>query len=145
VDQALAYRTEMDYDPFIEDMIIEPGLKKLLDLLKPDFGLSVATNRSNTIEKVLEIYGLRDYFDIVVSSLDVQFPKPHPESLLKILAFFQIHPHEAVYVGDSSVDCETARAAKVPFVAYDNRTLAADHHVKNLKEMGTLLAGLEDR
>jgi len=138
-DQAQAYRWEMDYTPFIKDMIIEPELKEVLASLKARFGLAVATNRSNTINKVLEWNGLDEYFDIVVSSLDVKHPKPHPESLLKILRFFSIDPGQALYVGDSSVDRETAEAAAVPFVAYKNTALEADFHAERMRDILRIL------
>jgi len=138
LEQALAYRFQMDYTPFIQDMVPEPGLRELLALLKPSCGLAVATNRSNTIQKVLESYGLADAFDIVVCSLDVTRPKPHPESLFKILDFFSIRPDQALYVGDSTVDAETAKAASVPFVAYKNRNLDAAFHVEQLLDIASV-------
>jgi HAD superfamily hydrolase (TIGR01509 family) len=138
LEQALAYRLQVDYTPFVRDMVPEPGLKELLALLKPRCGLAVATNRSNTIEKVIEYHGLAGYFDIVVSSLDVARPKPHPESLLKILDFFSIRPDQALYVGDSSVDAETAKAASVPFVAYKNKNLDAAFHVEQLLDIASV-------
>ena len=138
LEQALAYRLHMNYIPFIQDMIPEPGLGELLALLKTKCGLAVATNRSNTIGKVLESYGLADYFDIVVSSLDVTRPKPHPESLFKILEFFSIRSDQALYVGDSPVDAETAKAASVPFVAYKNRNLDAAFHVDQLLDIASI-------
>ena len=76
---AQAYRLNMDYTPFIEDLVVEPGLVGLLKAMKPRAGLAVATNRSNTIGRVLDRFGLSAFFQIVVSCLDVQNPKPHPE------------------------------------------------------------------
>jgi len=136
--QAQAYRTQMDYSPFIRDMVAEPGLRELLQTLKPRFGLAVATNRSNTIGEVLARHGLEGMFDIIVSSLDVENPKPHPECLKKILSFFQITPDEALYVGDSLVDYQTARAANVCFIAYKNLQLEADYHVSRLMDIADL-------
>ncbi len=141
LEQALAYRLQVDYTPFIQDMVPEPGLKEILALLKPACGLAVATNRSNTIGKVLELNGLTGYFDIVISSLDVSRPKPHPESLFKILDFFSIRPDQALYVGDSPVDSETAKAASVPFVAYRNRNLDAAFHVEQLLDIASSVVG----
>jgi len=135
IEQAQIYRLELDYTPFIKDMEMEPGLKELLGLLKSEFGLAVATNRSNTIGKVLESNGLDVFFDIVVSSLDVEKPKPHPESLFKILDFIGIGPLDSLYVGDSLVDYETAKAAGVPFAAYKNRKLHAAYHVDRLLDI----------
>ena len=139
IEQAQAYRMEVDYGPFIKDMVMEEGLKELLTLLKPKFGLAVATNRSNTIERVLEWNGLHAFFDIVVSSLDVDRPKPHPESLFKILDFFEISPKDCLYVGDSLVDYQTAKAGGVPFVAYKNGDLEADYHANEMMEIVSIL------
>ncbi len=139
VKEALDYRWEMDYTPFIQDMIMEPGLKELLEWLKPRFGLGVATNRSTTIGEVLKTHGLIEFFDIVVSSLDVEHPKPHPESLVKILDFFRLQPDRLLYVGDSAVDEETARRAGVPLVAYRNKKLIADRHIEDLAEIKEVL------
>jgi len=139
LEAAHEFRLKVDYTPFIQSMIMEPGLKELLETLKPRYGLGLATNRSTTIETVLERNGLDPYFDIVVSSLDVEKPKPHPESLFKILDFFNIPPNHAVYVGDSEVDFLTARAAGVPLIAYKNRALKAPIHVDRLMEIKDIL------
>jgi phosphoglycolate phosphatase len=139
VEEAEEYRLQMDYTPFIKDMIIEPGLKELLSALRPHFRLAVATNRSNTIGDVLERFGLTDFFDIVVSSLDVSNPKPHPEAIFKILGFFGIGPEQSVYIGDSLVDYETAKSAGVLFISYKNRELEADYHLDRLTDVAGIL------
>ncbi|MCF8127290.1 MAG: HAD family hydrolase [Deltaproteobacteria bacterium] len=138
-EEADAYRLQMDYAPFIKDMIIAPGLKDLLLKLQPEFHLAVATNRSNTIDEVLAQNDLNGLFDMVVSSLDVTNPKPHPESIFKILSFFEIAPDEAIYIGDSSVDYETARASKVCFVAYGNEELDAPFKVSTMMELEAVI------
>jgi HAD superfamily hydrolase (TIGR01509 family) len=145
VEQAQVYRKNIDYTPFIKDMVIEPGLKELLKLLKPRYGLAVATNRSDTIGKVLESNGLTGYFDIVVSSLDVQNPKPHPESIYRILDFFHLPKEQCLYVGDSLVDWQTAKAAGVTLIAYKNDALETPWRVNGLLEIVELLRDLELR
>jgi len=139
VEQALAYRKQMEYTPFIKHMSVEPGLKELLERLKPQYRLAVATNRSDTIGKVLQSNGLTEFFDIVVSSLDVQNPKPHPESIYKILDFFNLSKDQCLYVGDSLVDWQTAKAADVPFVAYQNEDLETPLKITGLLEIIELL------
>ncbi len=142
-EEAQAYRMQMDYTPFIKDMVIEPGLKKLLKNLRRRVGLAVATNRSNTIGDVLEQNGLSGFFDMVVSSLDVENPKPHPESIYKILDFFELGPDQAVYIGDSLIDLETAEAAGVHFVAYGNGSLKTPLKAGSMEEVETILAEIE--
>ena len=143
VEQARAYRMQMDYTPFIKHMIMEPGLKELLKILRPQYGLAVATNRSDTIGEVLESNGLKEFFDIVVSSLDVAIPKPHPEAVYKILDFFSIFPEQCLYVGDSLVDWQTAKAAGVTLIAYQNEDLETPWRIKNLSEIKKILVTLE--
>jgi phosphoglycolate phosphatase len=140
VMEALEYGKQIDYTPFIKDMILEPGFDVLLKKLRPEFGLAVATNRSTTIGKVLALNGLDKAFDIVVSSLDVRHPKPHPESIFKILDFFKIEPCKAIYIGDSRIDCQTARAAGVIFIAYKNRTLEADYYADSMESIEIVLS-----
>jgi phosphoglycolate phosphatase-like HAD superfamily hydrolase len=93
----------------------------------------------NTIEKVLAINGLSHYFDIVVSSLDVENPKPHPEPVFKILNFFRIEPGECLYVGDSEVDFTVCQASGVPLIAYRNKSLKADFYIDNLLDILKIL------
>jgi HAD superfamily hydrolase (TIGR01549 family) len=137
--EADEYRIHMDYTPFIEDMIIEPGLVELLNRLKGRCKLAVATNRSNTIDIVLERFGLEAFFDMVVSSLDVDQPKPHPESLKKILDRLSLSRGQVVYIGDSEIDEQTALAAGVPFMAYKNRELAAAYYAESMMDVAFLL------
>jgi phosphoglycolate phosphatase len=139
LEKAEEYRLRLDYTPFIKDMIIEPGLKELLRYLKPHYGLAVATNRSNTIKRVLEEAELVPYFDIVVSSLDVEMPKPHPEPIFRILNFFKIGPEECMHIGDSDVDLQACNAAGVKMIAYRNRDLKADAHIERLVDIKDIL------
>jgi phosphoglycolate phosphatase-like HAD superfamily hydrolase len=141
LEEAQDYRWKVDYTPFVTDMILEPGLKDLLTALKPRMGLAVATNRSNTIQRVLHSNGLDPFFDIVVSSLDVPAPKPAPDCLLKILDFFAMPGAQAFYVGDSPIDGQTARGAGVPFIAYKNRELEADYHAGDMREIMQIVSG----
>ncbi|MFC1815413.1 HAD family hydrolase [Thermodesulfobacteriota bacterium] len=136
---ALAYRRRMSYDPFIRFMEIEPYLKPLLEKLRPKYKTAIATNRTDTIGRVLSEHGLEGCFDCVVSAFDVDFPKPNPQPLIKILEYFKIAPNEAIYVGDTELDEMAAKGAEVPLVAYNNPSLDADYHIKSLKELEKIL------
>jgi phosphoglycolate phosphatase len=139
LDAALAYRSRMSYRPFVREMEIEPYLKPLLQALRPRYKTAIATNRTDSIGWVISDHGLEGLFDFVVSALDVRFPKPDPEPLQKILAHFQIAPHEALYIGDSELDEIAAHKAGIPLVAYNNPALKAAHHIQRLKELEVML------
>ena len=53
--------------------------------------------------------------------------------------YFDIASHQMLYVGDSQVDAEAAQAAKIPFVAFGNKELSAQHHIENLKQLEEIL------
>ena len=139
VSAAQNYRKNMSYIPFLKYMILEPYLKPLLEKLRPGYKTAIATNRSNTMDRVLSEHGLEEYFDLVVSSSDVDRPKPYPDPLIKILEHFEIEAYNTLYVGDSELDEIAAKAAGVPFVAYQNRSLSANFHIKSLKEIAQIL------
>jgi HAD superfamily hydrolase (TIGR01549 family) len=139
VKKAQSYRKRMSYIPFLKHMVPEPYLKPLLETLRPGYKTAIATNRSDTMDQVLIEHGLEGYFDLVVSSNDVDRPKPYPDPLIKILKHFEIEANCALYIGDSELDQMAAKAADVPFVAYQNRSLAADFHIDSLKEIARIL------
>lgn len=138
-EKAQAYRKQMTYMPFIRHMEMEPYLKSLLLGLRTHYKTAIASNRTDTMAKVLEIHGLENDFDFVVSALDVPRPKPYPDQLFKIMDYFEISPSEMIYVGDSEVDEKAAAAAGVPLVAYDNPGLSAEIHIKSLKDLESIL------
>ncbi|MBT7696943.1 MAG: HAD-IA family hydrolase [Desulfobacterales bacterium] len=137
--KAQEYRKKMSYFPFIKDMEMEPYLIPLLKKLRPEFKTAIATNRSDTMNSVLQEHGLEEYFDIVVSALDVKMPKPHPEPLLKVLKYFNIGSTQAIYIGDSELDELSAKKAGIPLVAYNNQSLTADFHITSLKQIENII------
>lgn len=136
---ALSYSAKMSYEEFIQFMEMEPDLKPLLDWLRPEIQTAVATNRTTTIERVLSEHGLDEYFDMVVSALDVDNPKPAPDMLIKILDHFNLSPKQALYVGDSQLDEDAAHAAGIPLIAYKKPTLSAAFHINYLKDIQKII------
>jgi HAD superfamily hydrolase (TIGR01509 family) len=139
IEEAKRLWQEMDYEPLIDLLALEPGLLECLEKLTPRYRTAIATSRTRTMKQLLQRFGLDPYFDMVVTSLDVRYPKPHPESLNKILFSFEIAPQAACYIGDSHVDRETSHRAGVLFIAYRNEELKADHYISHFSELIPLL------
>ncbi len=144
-ERALAYRRTMDYADYIREMKIEPHLKRLLKKLRNGgaFYTAIATNRTDTMDRVMSEFELEGFFDMVVTAEDVERPKPHPDQLIKIMDHFRIEPWQAVYIGDSKVDETAAETAGVPLVAFGNRDLTAQYQIESLKELEAIL-GIEE-
>jgi HAD superfamily hydrolase (TIGR01509 family) len=79
----------------------------------------------------MERFDLWPYFEMVVTALDVKNPKPHPESIEKIIEAFKLKREEAVFVGDSDVDQQTAESSGIKFIAYKNKEIANDLYIEN--------------
>jgi HAD superfamily hydrolase (TIGR01509 family) len=130
--EALRCAASIDYRDLVPLMVMEHGFRETLDVLRGHVELAVCTNRSTSMDTVLESFDLTAYFSLVMTAAKVNNPKPHPEPLLKVLEHFGIEPGEALFVGDSAVDSMSAEAAGVPFVAYKADHLPAlariDHH-----------------
>jgi len=139
LEAARAYRRGMGYREFIPMMAIEPHLKPLLRRLRPGVKTAVGTNRSDTMDAVMEIHGLEDDFDLVVTARDVAAPKPAPDILERVLDRFRLQAAEAIYIGDSSLDEQAAQAAGIPLVASRNPALQAWRHVDRLDAVHDLL------
>ena len=139
IQEAMGLWQQMDPQPLIDSLDLQPGLLGCLKQLSPTYRTAIATSRTRTMDQVMDRFGLKPYFELVVTSLDVRHPKPHPESLNKILAHFELTPEEACYIGDSDVDRETSEGAGVFFIAYRNDELEADHHISHFDQLVPLL------
>jgi HAD superfamily hydrolase (TIGR01509 family) len=139
LEAAHDFRKSMDYRQFIRYFKIEPHLVALLEKLRPHMKTAIATNRTDTMNRLLNEFDLDGCFDLVVTCSDVERPKPHPDALLKILDHFGFDAHEILYVGDSQADEQAAKAAGIPLVAYRNPELTSDYHIDSLKELEDLL------
>ncbi len=71
-------------------------------------------------EKTLEIIGLREYFDIIVTANDVKNHKPHPETFLRCAELMNLDPSECEVFEDGDLGIEAARRAGM--IATDVRT-----------------------
>lgn len=129
-EKALALLPKIDPRQYIPYLKMEPHLLPALKILK-EAGIfrAINTSRSTSMEYIMERFGLWPYFDLVITILDVKKPKPHPESIEKIMETFHVDQRETVFVGDSEIDKQAADSAGVKFISYKNREIASDGEV----------------
>lgn len=130
--RALEALKQVDLRNYIVYLKMEPHLLETLNRLRENKILrAINTNRTTSMKHIMDRFGLWPAFDMVVTALDVKHPKPHPESIEKILQELKLKKEEVVFIGDSEVDQQTARSSGVPFIAYKNGSLEADFHIEN--------------
>ena len=115
---------QVDLKNYVSYLKMEPHLFQTLEKLKEKGILrAINTNRTTSMKYIIERFNLGPYFEMVVTALDVKNPKPHPESIEKIIAAFKLKKEEAVFIGDSEVDQQTAESSGIKFIAYKNREI----------------------
>lgn len=91
-----------------------PGILPMMEKLR-ESGVKIAIV-SNKLHPAVQELNRRFFADLVTSAVgesETVRRKPHPDGVLKALEELGSRPEEAVYVGDSEVDWETARQAGI--------------------------------
>jgi HAD superfamily hydrolase (TIGR01509 family) len=123
---------QVDLKNYVNYLKMEPHLLQALEKLREKGILrAINTNRTTSMPYIMERFDLWPYFEMVVTALDVKNPKPHPESIEKIIEGLRLKKEEAVFVGDSDVDQQTAMSSGVRFVAYKNKEIANDLFIQD--------------
>jgi phosphoglycolate phosphatase len=138
--KALESLKQIDLREYIVYLKMEPYLLQMLNLLKANGIMrAINTNRTTSMRHIMERFGLSPFFNMVVTALDVKNPKPHPESIEKIIQTLNLNKEETVFVGDSDVDLQTAKASGVKFISYKNREMIGDAYIDDHLALVNLL------
>ncbi|HEY0858023.1 MAG TPA: HAD family hydrolase [Albitalea sp.] len=128
-----------------------PGAAELLQALA---GRGLRTGMVTNIGRAalagaLARFGFKHRLAPVMSRDEVDFLKPRPEGLLRVLAEWKAAPQETLFVGDSRADILAARAAGMRVAIVRNgecaeadlAALSPDHLVSRLDEIVALTGG----
>lgn len=116
----------------VSEMKFINGTKKfLLDNYKKH-DLALATNSSKTFTiKVLESLKIDKFFKKIVTASDVKNPKPDSEMIDLIIKYLNYKKSDAVFIGDSIFDYQSAKNANIRFIA----VLSKSDYKKELKKV----------
>ncbi len=123
-----------------------PGVTEALTELR-GFSMAVLTNKPVRVSvQILEGLGLAKYFRAVYGGNSFETKKPDPLGAQRILEEFGAASEEAMLIGDSEVDVQTARNARTLAVAvnygfgtHDRAAYPADIYLDRLTELVPLL------
>lgn len=127
-----------------------PGFGEALARLgAAGLALGLCTNKPEApTRNVIDALGLTGTFGAVVSGETLAFRKPDPAPLHHAIATLGAAPSRTLYVGDSEVDAETARAAGVDFALYRHgyrkssvEALAPDHVLDHADDLVAVVLG----
>lgn len=104
---ALWQQTYLDYGNDLTEPF--PGIEETLrELRARGIKTAVLSNKFDAAVQELAEQYLPGLFDIARGEIPPIPRKPHPDALLKLIEDLGATPEETVYVGDTSVDAETA-------------------------------------
>jgi phosphoglycolate phosphatase len=123
-----------------------PGVAETLEKLA-GMPMAVLTNKPVRISvRILDEIGLSKYFRAIYGGNSFETKKPDPQGAKTILREFGAEPREALLVGDSEVDVQTARnagtlaaAVNYGFGVHDRGAYPADIYMDCFGELVTLL------
>jgi phosphoglycolate phosphatase len=125
-----------------------PGVAEALEHLAA-FPMAILTNKPVRVSvRILEGLGLAKYFRAVYGGNSFETKKPDPLGAQTILREFGAAPAEALLIGDSEVDVQTARnagtlaaAVNYGFGTHDRAAHPADIYLDQLVDLVPLLIG----
>jgi phosphoglycolate phosphatase len=124
-----------------------PGVAETLGKLA-SMPMAVLTNKPVRISvRILDAMGLAKYFRAIYGGNSFESKKPDPLGARTILGELGVEPREALLVGDSEVDVQTARnagmlaaAVNYGFGVHDRGVHPADIYLEHFGELATLLS-----
>jgi len=111
VDAALAYFLSYYRAHMLDETVLYPGVLECLEKLDGR-ALAVLTNKPARFSReILDGLGVSRYFQYVYGGNSFDKKKPHPIGVTTLLEHFSASPRDAMVIGDSEVDMQTARNA----------------------------------
>jgi len=106
---------DLKEEEFENSMHLTPEIKVVTDLVRKYHGkipMAVGTGGSRRLSlKSLDIIRLSNYFDILVTSEDVSYFKPHPETFLKCAELMGVAPVYCEVFEDGLLGIQAAQTA----------------------------------
>jgi len=110
-----------------------PGTIEMLEFLKTNrFLLGIVTSKGKEgAMRTVEVTGLDNYMDVVITAHDVYVHKPFPDPILKALDILNVSPGQSLYIGDSHHDVKAGLEA-------GTTTLAVTWGINTREELAAL-------
>jgi HAD superfamily hydrolase (TIGR01662 family) len=116
-------------------------------LRSQDYHLGILSNAGDDkdVQELIEGFGVRSYFDFVLTSAACYYRKPHPRAFELALAHWNVSPEEAIMIGDSlEADIQGAQGLNMRTIWVTRRAklndkefarIKPDFSVRKLKEL----------
>lgn len=137
---------DMAMDKYCHEVPLKPGVDAFLPFLR-ERGISMAVASSNDkalIEAVLASHGIREYFQCIITSCEVQKGKPAPDVYLEAARRLSVEPEACLVFEDIVPGILAGRAAGMTTCAVEDtysllqkkeKTEAADYYIVSYEQV----------
>ncbi len=138
----------IEKNPYTIELFFE-GTNGILECLNKKYSLIIASNSPmEFIRKMINEYGIEDYFYKIYSCRDMVAPKPSPEIYNYIVSSCGLNKDECIVVEDSLIGVEAALKADIKVIGKEDDFLnislnKANYLIKDLKELPDLLRRID--
>lgn len=155
-DERQVLKTKAVFEAYYKDHSLDEtkpysGIVDLLKTLKETgIACGVVTNKAHTYAVQLVQKFFDETIDQILGQREGIPTKPHPQSVEEMMKCFNVLPSECLYIGDSNVDIQTAKAAGVRSVGVlwgfrgeeELKQEGADYLVESVSELEALILDL---
>jgi HAD superfamily hydrolase (TIGR01549 family) len=145
--------TEIEYFKKVVEEYLAPGITNILETIENyNIRTGIVSNNTfcgKTLEKELETYGIRKYFEFVISSADYGIRKPHPFIFELARGKLGLKSNEIWFIGDNRENDYIAskNVGMIPFL-YTGSTNRTEDIIENViqswDELETILKRIEN-
>ncbi|MEM2104111.1 MAG: HAD family hydrolase [Candidatus Bathyarchaeia archaeon] len=155
-DSIIAGAVEAFAEEFTRYVRLDEKASATLKKLHGKYKLGIVSNFAipECAKSLLEKFQLKEYFDIITVSAEVNKRKPSPEIFRQALSSIEVDPSKAVFVGDTlDIDVDGAKKAGVKAIWLIREHFTGDHLArisknikpdKTIKSLDELLTIIED-
>ncbi len=119
IDSAIMLFRENYEKIYLDKTVLLKDVKETLSrLYNEGYTMAVSTNkRGESARNLMKKLGISEYLKYVIGIGDGLKGKPYPDTVVRIIKELNLEREQTVYVGDSTIDIETARNAGIDVIS----------------------------
>lgn len=104
---------KLAYSKYLDKVKINEHLFNIIDKIKENYKIALVTTASKkNVYEILEYTGKTKLFDLILTSDDIDKPKPDPEGFILAMNKYSVEPKDCMIFEDSLVGIEAANKTK---------------------------------
>ena len=128
IQQLIAFKRQAFLDNIRKYLKPIPYAQELLEACHQDhLRLAIGSqNERELLEKAVDVFGIRHYFELIISLQNLKNKKPDPEIFLLISQKLHVPPSQAVVIEDGREGIQAAKAGGFKAIGYTNSFTKAE-------------------